>query len=530
MKLRKSDIIILSLYLAIFIVALKNYLISPPYIMGDTAIFPIYNSPQISPQYTIIDLLYSIIGENNTIKALNLLAFLLGPFSIYFILRDDKNIIKRTVLPIIYTLNPLSVSIFFSGNGEDILFIYSLQPIVFYLTYKLLENKSLKYFALLSIVEIIGQIAFFQMFLFSFFFQLPVILIALRNKKYPFVIYPILADLLGFLSELSQEIYIYLNIVPDVLVSPSNTLTSLGLFYYSTIVSLLLITLGVTTFLVYKNIKSLTIISSIGFLLLIYSYVQLFHFYIPIVSALLAAITTFQTKVFLLSFGLLTLSLVYVKKNKELIPPLIFLILIVLLPNTGGLSVNTYSLFFVKPTTVPSWYFSLYNYLSHNDPYNLYSVTTSYSRCISSLPGFMGFLPNVTSFSSLYGIKYIVSSKALNLSSLRLVNKYGPLYLYYNNNYTGLVHYLNGTPINNYIISYTSIKIFGNINKPVVISMPYSKYWTNSLNYSNLLELSRNTSHNTLILLVNRLYYVSLVFFILPFVLLSFEGKSLIKR
>lgn len=252
---KKDDIIYLSVFVLVFLIAIRNYMLSPPYTLGDTTILPPTNPGLYTPSATIQYYLSLLMGENNLIKTLNFLAFLIAPISIYFTLGRKGDLFKRLILPLIFTLNPISISIFYTGDGESILLVYSLQPLVYYLTHKMLydvKNK-FKYLIYLGIVEVIGQIFFFQMFLFSFFFQLPFILLSIKEKKYLFFLYPILADLLGFLSELSWEIYLYIGVVPSVLISPSNTLVRLGLAYYSTIVSSLLFAIVITTAFIYKN-------------------------------------------------------------------------------------------------------------------------------------------------------------------------------------------------------------------------------------------------------------------------------------
>ncbi|WP_338598297.1 hypothetical protein V6M85_07020 [Sulfolobus tengchongensis] len=528
--LRRNDIIYPAIFVVIFLIALRNYLVSPPYTLGDTTILSQSNPGLYSPFATIQYYLSLILGENSLIKLLNFLAFIIAPISIYFTLGRKNDIIKNLVLPLIFTLNPFALSIFYAGDGESVLLVYSLQPLVFYLTYKMLtdEKNINKYFIYLSIVEVIGQIFFFQMFLFSFFFQLPLILLSIREKKYIFFIYPILADFIGFLSEVSEEIGLYIGVVPSVLVSPANTLTKLGLAYYSTVVSALLFAIAIITIFVYKNKYSLALMSSVGFLLLIYAILQNFTFHIPVISALLAAITTFQTKVYLISFGLIDLSLFYLRKTKELIVPLLLLMLIVLLPNTGGLQATTYSIFSFKPQPIPSWYYELYDFLSQNAPGNVYSTTAQYPY-LQYLPGFSGFIPgldfihNLTS-NPFYGAKFILSSFQLNDPSLELVKTFGPILVYYNQNYTGLVHYLNGTPVSNYSISKGEIIVSvpkGNL--PVIVSLPYSKFWTNAENYNGFLELTSTISYNWLVGLEYKLFFVSLLFFILPFVMLLLE-------
>ncbi|QGA68220.1 hypothetical protein [Sulfolobus sp. E11-6] len=533
--IKRDDIIYVSVFVIIFLIALRNYILSPPYTLGDTTILPPTNPGLYTPSATIEYYLSLLMGNNNLIKTLNFLAFIIGPISIYFTLGKKGDLFKRLILPLIFTLNPIAISIFYTGDGESILLVYSLQPLVYYLTYKILNDVKdrLKYFIYLSIVEVIGQIFFFQMFLFSFFFQLPFILLSIREKKYSFLIYPILADLLGFLSELSWEIYLYIGVVPSVLVSPSNTLVRLGLAYYSIIVSALLFAIVIITAFTYKNKYALATISSLGFLLVIYSILQNFQFNIPIISALLAAITTFQTKVYLLSFGLLDISLFYLKRTKELIIPLLSLILIVLLTNTGGLQATTYSIFSFSPQAVPTWYYQLYDYLAQNNPSNVYSLATQY-QYLQYLPGFSGFvydpsfIHNLT--SPFYGMKYLLSTSQINYTGIRLVKTFGPILVYYNENYTGLVHYLNGSPVSNYSISSDEIRIFGD-KSPYVVSLPYSRYWSNAENYSGFLELISNISQNSLITLIHKLFFVSLFFLILPFILLIFEKspmKSLI--
>jgi hypothetical protein len=523
LKERRNDIVFIIFFTVIFIIGLRNYLESPPYIMGDTAIFPFSNPGLSNPSLTILYYLYLTLGELNTIKLLNFLAFIIGPISVYFIVRREKSVIKRLVIPLIYTLNPFAVSFFADGDGEGILLIYSLQPIVFYLTYKMFTSQNFKYFIFLCITEVIGQIFFFQMFLFSFFFQLPLILISFRERKYFFFIYPILADLIGFLSEVSEEVLIYLEIVPKVLVSPSNN-PSLGLFLYSQIFSVLLLAFAMFTVFVYKNRYSLALLTSASFLLLIYAYIENFHVYIPVISALLAAITTFQTKVYLLSFGLLDLSLIYLK-DRQLIIPLLFLILIVLLPSTGALGVSTYSLFNIKPSPVPEWYYTLYNYLSRYNPHYVYAYGDSYSRCLSSLPGFNGFLSNM-SFGPFDAVEFIVTTTNLNYSWLKLLGDFGPIRLYYNENYTGIVHYFNGSPVKDYVITDNEIVVKG--KPPFIVSIPYSNFWTNAKPYGEYIELTSNISYNTLSPLKGELYYFSLIFLTLPFLLFIInEGVKL---
>lgn len=510
-------------------------MLSPPYTLGDTTILPPTNPGLYTPSATIQYYLSLLMGENNLIKTLNFLAFLIAPISIYFTLGRKGDLFKRLILPLIFTLNPISISIFYTGDGESILLVYSFQPLVYYLTHKMLydvKNK-FKYLIYLGIVEVIGQIFFFQMFLFSFFFQLPFILLSIKEKKYLFFLYPILADLLGFLSELSWEIYLYIGVVPNVLISPSNTLVRLGLAYYSTIVSSLLFAIVITTAFIYKNKYALATITSVGLLLIIYAILQNFQLNIPIISALLASITTFQTKVYLLSFGLLDLSLFYLKRTREFIIPLLSLLLIVLLVNTGGLQATTYSIFSFKPQPMPTWYYELYDYLSQNNPNNVYSLATQY-QYLQYLPGFSGFIYNPSFIHNLtnpfYGMKYLISASQINYTGLRLVKTFGPVLVYYNENFTGLAHYLNGSSVRNYSISDVEIRIYGD-KPPFVVSLPYSGYWTNSKNYNGFLELTSNISQNSLTTLIHELFFVSLFFLILPFILLIFEKtpmKSLI--
>ncbi|QXJ34108.1 hypothetical protein [Saccharolobus shibatae] len=533
--IKRDDIIYLSIFVLVFLIALRNYIISPPYTLGDTTILPPTNPGLYTPSAIIQYYLSLLIGENNLIKTLNFLAFIIAPISIYFTLGRKGDLFKRLILPLIFTLNPTAISIFYTGDGESILLVYSLQPLVYYLTYKMLYDvkNRFKYLIYLSIVEVIGQIFFFQMFLFSFFFQLPFILLSIRERKYMFFLYPILADLLGFLSELSWEIYLYIGAVPSVLVSPSNTLVRLGLAYYSTIVSSLLFAIVITTAFIYKNKYALATITSVGFLFIIYAILQNFQFNIPIISALLAAITTFQTKVYLLSFGLLDLSLFYFKKAREFIIPLLSLLLIVLLVNTGGLQATTYSIFSFKPQPMPTWYYELYDYLSQNNPSNVYSLATQY-QYLQYLPGFSGFVEDPSFIHNLtnpfYGMKYLISTSQINYTGLRLVKTFGPVLVYYNENFTGLVHYLNGSSVKNYSISNVEIRIYGD-KPPFVLSLPYSGYWSNAKNYNGFLELTSNISQNSLTTLIHELFFASLFFLILPFILLIFEKtpmKSLI--
>ncbi|AKA73031.1 hypothetical protein SULI_03260 [Saccharolobus solfataricus] len=525
--IKRDDIIYLSIFIVVFLIALRNYMISPPYTLGDTTILPSTNPGLYTPSATIQYYLSLLIGENNLIKTLNFLAFIIAPISIYFTLGRKGDFFKRLILPLIFTLNPISISIFYDGNGEGILLVYSLQPLVYYLTYKMLyEVKNrLKYLIYLSIVEVVGQIFFFQMFLFSLFFQLPFILLSIKERKYLFLVYPILADLLGFLSELSWEVYLYIGVVPSVLVSPSNTLVRLGLAYYSTIVSALLFAIVITTAFIYRNKYALATLTSVGILLVIYAILQNFRFDIPVISALLAAITTFQTKVYLLSFGLLDLSLFYLKRTREFIIPLLSLLLIVLLVNTGGLQATTYSIFSFKPQPMPSWYYELYDYLSQNNPNNVYSLATQY-QYLQYLPGFSGFIYDTSFIHNLtnpfYGMKYLISTSQMNYTGLRLVKTFGPVLVYYNENFTGLVHYLNGSPVSNYSISDMEIRIYDG-NPPFVVSLPYSEYWTSAENYNGFLELTTNISQNSLTSLVHELFFVSLFFLILPFILLILE-------
>ncbi|MEM0264080.1 MAG: hypothetical protein QXQ01_07000 [Saccharolobus sp.] len=528
---RKDDLIIPLIFIVIYLLFLRNYLTSPPYIMVDTAIVGISNPGIYAPEATILYYLSLLLGQNTLIKLLNFLAFVIGPISIYFIFRNEKSIIKKFILPLIYTLNPFAFSIFKSGDGESILLVYSLQPIVFYLTYKLYQSKEpVKYLIYLSIVEVIGQIFFFQMFLFSFFYQLPIILLSIKDKRYKIAFYPIIADSIGFLSEISQEILLYILVVPGILPSSANTQVSLGLFYYSQVISVLLLAIGVITLATYKNKVSAAILTSLGFLLSIYAFIIYFHgVNIPIISALLASFTTFQTKVFLLSFGLLDLSLFFVRKYSRLIISTLFLIIIVLLPNTGFLSVTIYSFFGIKPTPIPSWYYELYDYLANNNPYYVYANTSimyynSLVYYVELLPGFNGFINlNFTPFDA---VKFLISISELNYSWLKFEGKFGPFYLYYNQNYTGLVHYLNGTPVNGYTISESQIIV--NTNKTVIVSVPYSIFWTNAKPYHGFIELTGGKSYNTLVDLKYILYFISVIFFILPFLLLIFNRYNIL--
>jgi hypothetical protein len=563
-----KEIVYIAIVVMIFLVILRNLITSPPYSMLDTEppppspSFPQFFSPsnygtfgEISPS-SLLEFAFTLLGTLNAVKIETILPFIIGTLAFHFMSKEvyvgPKKITQLTrtyknfviyVLPFFFVINPINSTFLYLGDSPGILFASSFIPLVFLFSYKLLKETTLRNFALLSIFTVVSNLVYFEGFLFSFIFEFPILLLSLLQRKFRVSYLLITSIVISFMSELSEELYTYLVIVPS---DSAPFKITYDIFIYSVMVFSIIVSIVLLTWnfrLSKEKTKDITILSLIlTSSLVMFLFLFLLHYPIklPLIGSLILTITTFPQKVFLFSFELILLALPFFRFTW-----LVFLIILisVFFPTYSPLN-STYQELSFSTTgheVIPQFY-QVYGYLESKDPYYL---IVQPDRCViptrlsfQTWPGFVDLayynsqIAQMTENSS-YGIKYVITFSPINDSNLTLITVFKgdpSVYLYKNNLYQGLILYPNGTRTGGNF-SIEGDKIIINLDNDytgnVILLFHHSYFWDTN-NYHNLVEVYVENGRGTAYFssYFSFLYItlsISAIFFILPFIMLLYS-------
>ncbi len=474
-----------------------------------------------------------VFGSWNLIKVLAFIPFPVGTISFYYVAKyftkDLKNgplrIILRYIVPFIYVLNPGSAQIFYTGDSPSVLLIYSFMPLVYYLSYKIYKYKNLNDFIILTIITSILNVLFYQAFYYAFIFEVPILIIAIVDSiklHFKSILLILLADVIAFLSDVSQEIAFELFVVPTV-----SHISTFPIIEVSSFPTFLLISIFILLVIFGIHEKNKLLISStipLGLLLFLFTYFSITPVHIPLIGSIILSLTTFESKIFMFAVGLISISLIHVRIKKLFLFVILIIIISSFLPSIAYYPLhNTYDLFTFNPVKYEVNYTALsaiYQYLSEHNPLFtvMYSPTGTISPVYQSvIPMISGVVTNLSEENlTLQSIKYIISTQELNYSYLVLVynvsNKY---FIYYNEGFHGISYFLNGTPAN---IKLKNGEIIGERNAVVLIY--YNPYWTNATDYNNYILLRGNISKFTYATIQNFLMMIDIISLISPFIIL----------
>lgn len=474
-----------------------------------------------------------IFGSWNLIKIFAFIPFPVGTISFYYVAKYFTNdlkksplrIILRYIVPFIYILNLGTTQIFYTGDSPTVLLIYSFMPLVYYLSYKIYKYKNLNYFIILTIIVSVLNVLFYQAFYYAFLFEVPILIIAIVDSiklHFKSILLILLADVIAFLSNVSQEIAFELFVVPAV--SHISTFPVIEVASFPTFL-LISIFILLVIFGVYE--KNRLLISStipLGLLLFIFTYFSITPVHIPLIGSIILSLTTFESKIFMFAIGLISISLIHVRIKKLFLFVILIIILSSFLPSIAYYPLrDTYDLFTFNPVKYEVNYTALstiYRYLSEHDPLftAMYSSTGTISPVYQSvIPMISGVITNLSEENlTLQGIKYIISTQELNYSYLVLVyNVSNEYYIYYNEGFHGISYFLNGTPAN---VKLENGEIIGERNAVVLIY--YNPYWTNATDYNNYILLRGNISRFAYTTIQDFLMSIDVISLISPFIIL----------
>lgn len=474
-----------------------------------------------------------IFGSWNLIKIFAFIPFPVGTISFYYVAKYFTNdlkksplrIILRYIVPFIYILNLGTTQIFYTGDSPTVLLIYSFMPLVYYLSYKIYKYKNLNYFIILTIIVSVLNVLFYQAFYYAFLFEVPILIIAIVDSiklHFKSILLILLADVIAFLSNVSQEIAFELFVVPAV--SHISTFPVIEVASFPTFL-LISIFILLVIFGVYE--KNRLLISStipLGLLLFIFTYFSITPVHIPLIGSIILSLTTFESKIFMFAIGLISISLIHVRIKKLFLFVILIIILSSFLPSIAYYPLHdTYDLFTFNPVKYEVNYTALstiYRYLSEHDPLftAMYSSTGTISPVYQSvIPMISGVITNLSEENlTLQGIKYIISTQELNYSYLVLVyNVSNEYYIYYNEGFHGISYFLNGTPAN---VKLENGEIIGERNAVVLIY--YNPYWTNATDYNNYILLRGNISRFAYTTIQDFLMSIDVISLISPFIIL----------
>ncbi|MCY0860177.1 MAG: hypothetical protein OWQ54_07065 [Sulfolobaceae archaeon] len=474
-----------------------------------------------------------IFGSWNLIKIFAFIPFPVGTISFYYVAKYFTNdlkksplrIILRYIVPFIYILNPGTAQIFYTGDSPTVLLIYSFMPLVYYLSYKIYKYKNLNYFIILTIIVSVLNVLFYQAFYYAFLFEVPILIIAIVDSiklHFKSILLILLADVIAFLSNVSQEIAFELFVVPTV-----SHISTFPVIEVSSFPTFLLISIFILLVIFGIYEKNRLLISStipLGLLLFIFTYFSITPVHIPLIGSIILSLTTFESKIFMFAIGLISISLIHVRIKKLFLFVILIIILSSFLPSIAYYPLHdTYDLFTFNPVKYEVNYTALstiYRYLSEHDPLftAMYSSTGTISPVYQSfIPMISGVITNLSEENlTLQGIKYIISTQELNYSYLVLVyNVSNEYYIYYNEGFHGISYFLNGTPAN---VKLENGEIIGERNAVVLIY--YNPYWTNATDYNNYILLRGNISRFAYTTIQDFLMSIDVISLISPFIIL----------
>lgn len=474
-----------------------------------------------------------IFGSWNLIKIFAFIPFPVGTISFYYVAKYFTNdlkksplrIILRYIVPFIYILNLGTTQIFYTGDSPTVLLIYSFMPLVYYLSYKIYKYKNLNYFIILTIIVSVLNVLFYQAFYYAFLFEVPILIIAIVDSiklHFKSILLILLADVIAFLSNVSQEIAFELFVVPTV-----SHISTFPVIEVSSFPTFLLISIFILLVIFGIYEKNRLLISStipLGLLLFIFTYFSITPVHIPLIGSIILSLTTFESKIFMFAIGLISISLIHVRIKKLFLFVILIIILSSFLPSIAYYPLHdTYDLFTFNPVKYEVNYTALstiYRYLSEHDPLftAMYSSTGTISPVYQSfIPMISGVITNLSEENlTLQGIKYIISTQELNYSYLVLVyNVSNEYYIYYNEGFHGISYFLNGTPAN---VKLENGEIIGERNAVVLIY--YNPYWTNATDYNNYILLRGNISRFAYTTIQDFLMSIDVISLISPFIIL----------
>ncbi|BBG26890.1 hypothetical protein [Sulfuracidifex tepidarius] len=568
MSTRRKELLYVAVVIGFFLLMFRNLIVSGPFSMLDSEPPPL--KPSFPPFFSLADYgtfgdisistvffyLVSLFGTLNAEKIETIAPFVLSVISFHFAVtelypynpRRKREIAYKDfviyVLPFFYALNPAYSSMLYLGDSPGILFSMSFMPMVFLGSYRLMKDQSTKNLAFLSLFTVLSNLVYFEGFLFSFIFELPLMVLSLMEGKTRAVLLMFLSVVISFASELPEELFIYL--VDVTAYKPIAYKITYDIFIYSVMIFSIFLSMVLVTWTsrLSKEGKreplALTFVSA----LVMFLFVYLMHYPldIPLVGSLVLTITTFPQKVFLLSFSLLLLSFPFFRFTWVL-----FLVLIVgvFLPSYSPLS-STYQELNFSPTyqVIPQFY-QVYSYLSSHDP--CYTIVETNIQTFPYRIAFFSWpdVVNVVCFNyqvaeevnnATNGVKYVVTFLPLNDSNLTLIKIFPgnpTAYLYESKVYQGLILFPNGTGAGGkLVVNQGQVQVKdGNYTGNVILLLGRS-FFLNAKSYNGLVEvhLSRGEGEVSF----QRYFYffyvtlpVSIVFFLIPFYLLLKERVKL---
>ncbi len=561
MDVRRKELLYVAIVIGLLVLVFRNLITSGPFSMLDSEPPPLY--PSFPPYFSLADYgtfgeisvstvffyLVSLLGTLNAEKIETIAPFVVSVITFHFAMKElyQYNPRKRRelvykdfvvyVLPFLYALNPAYSSMLYLGDSPGILFAMSFMPMVFLGSYKLMKEQSTKNFAFLSLFTVLSNLVYFEGFLFSFVFELPLMVISLMEGKTKAILLMLLSIVVSFASQLPEELFVY--IVDVTAYKPVAYKITYDIFIYSVMIFSIFLSMVLVTWASRlskegrKEPLALTFVSA--FVMFLFVYLMHYPLDVPLLGSLILTITTFPQKVFLLSFSLILLSFPFFRFTW-----VIFLIVLVgvFLPSYSPLS-STYQELNFSPTyqVIPQFY-EVYSYLSSHEPcYTIVETniqTYPYRIAFFSWPGVVdvvcfNYQVNEEVKDQTDGIKYVVTFLPLNDSELTLVKTFPgnpTAYLYENKGYQGLILYPNGTSAGGSITihqGYIEVKD-GDYTGDVILLIGRS-FFLDAKSYNGFVEVHLNQGKGEVSF--QRYFYflyvtlpISLVFFSVPFYLL----------
>lgn len=484
------------------------------------------------------------ISWNSPERVFTILPFILGTLLFYFFAKSLKvSEWKAWLFSFLYMLNPATATIFYVGDAPGILMMYSIFPLVMMLGFRLLNSTTLYNAFLLAGSLILANFFFYQAFLLIWPFFL--VLILLSKNKLKLFAFLLLADVLAFLSDVNFEIMIYLTVVPSLSLQPIEPVRYfLKEVYYA---AFYLGIYGIVLFL-YRAKKEARAFLAIA-LILLFSWSLLFEPLprIPLLDAIFLAFTTFFQKMLLLINGLVIMSFLFLNRKWETVLALVIAVLLSL-SNFQEFSIVTqkytsaYAIltFDAKKYQTSDSFFELEKFFYENPgfyyvgipSYQLYSANHTFVYEIYDLIPYSIEVSTTNGYSlAKQGVKYVVSLYPLSSPGLRSVYNVSPFYVYEVENFSSVAFSPSGKPLN-VTVTPNKVVVYGNTSEAIVL-IPYSKFWTNSENYSGYLKIPVS---NGIRISYNLAYYLNqtllvidfLVIFLVVFVIV--EGHKLLRR
>ncbi len=513
-SLKRREVVYFAIVVAFFLVMFRNLIVSGPFSMTDTeppppssslpSLFSLagYGSFSDFSLATLFEFALSLLGPLNAEKILTILPFIVGVTSFHFAMKGIYGYKPRRgretayrdfvvyVLPFFYVLNPGFSSMLYIGDSPGILFALSIMPLVFLESYRLLKDTNVRNFALLSVFTVVSNLVYFEGFFFSFIFEVPLLLLSIAERKYKATMLIFASSVISFLSELPEEVIIYLVDVTQY--KPISFKITYDIFIYSVMIfsvflSLVLITWA-TRLSKDKRREPYALVFTASLVMFLFVYLMHYPLDLPLVDSLVLTITTFPQKVFLFSLSLLLLSFPFFRFTW-----VIFLVILVsaLFPSYAPLD-STYSeLVFSPAHPVISQFYQVYDYLASHEPfYTLVEVsysTCSYPLAFYSWPGVVSVVDHNNKVEQemenpLYGIKYVVTflpMNNINLTLLKVFQGNPSVYVYENKLYQGLVLYPNGTGGGELKLLPNGVEVLDDhYSGNVIVLIAHSDFWS----------------------------------------------------